>query len=265
MKVWQWLRDNSAALQGAAAVVVIVGGLIAVSTYLGRVTRPDIILRVSEGEHPVIYPRMWQWIQRVHEAVEALPKETEATPERRRLVALAREVQASEVPTMRRSTLEIVNQSDRAISGARLRFKPFVGLLPEFGLSATFMTGAEMERYLAQVRERELGPAADVLFPELPQIPPGGVVTLDMYSTQLVDVDISVPGATSRIIRVVKVDETWPIDWYLNPSKALLPLIGAIALAVIVTFLMIRRTRGRLGRTKRGHSTFSEPSRPARE
>src|SRR6266852_73029 len=47
MNPWQWVRDNSVALQGAAAIVVIIATAATVPAYLWRFYKPDVLVRVA--------------------------------------------------------------------------------------------------------------------------------------------------------------------------------------------------------------------------
>jgi hypothetical protein len=205
-RLWRWLQDNSRALEGAAAVILVLGGFVSVSTYLWRTLRPEIVVRITRSERVSLPPRTAEWVKSIVAAVETLPKEKEkeSTAARQRLDALAFQGKLREFPERTRTTLEILNQSNRVIPGVRVRFIGFLGLLPEFGFSATFLGDEEAQRYLAKIRDLNLNSARDVLLPALPELPPGGIATLEMYSGYFNEIDISAPGATAKFIDVVK-------------------------------------------------------------
>jgi len=49
-KIWEWIQENSSALQGVAAIVVVIGALIAIPSFIGKVLRPDVVVRINFDE-----------------------------------------------------------------------------------------------------------------------------------------------------------------------------------------------------------------------
>ena len=53
-RLWEWVRENSAALQGVAALVVIFGALFYIPQFITHLFRPDlsVIVRINNSTVP---------------------------------------------------------------------------------------------------------------------------------------------------------------------------------------------------------------------
>jgi hypothetical protein len=233
-----WISRNSGALEGLAAITVVVGALVAVPLYLSRALSADLIVTVQKFESTV--PRDFaQWSI---EAADVLRSEAGAS---RDTASPAARLSSSPVavrlrygvpPTIDRLSVTLANRSTRPIPGVRIRVTSLIGSLWGTGIAGTFLTDPEARAYIRQLDS--LHSSMEMALPELPPIPGGSALTLNLYGefSSGATASVAVPSASTKVRRVVSVQDSWLVDLSENHWKLWFHLffaLGLLALAAI--------------------------------
>lgn len=154
-RIWQWMQENSSALQGIASLVVVITGVIAIVSFLAPVLRPDLVVRVNV-DHSTIPPELIRFNKSVSDLftwdADAFK---EIKSQNRRLAELLADpvLKRLDAPSVEfdKARVEVINQSESVVSGLRLRFD---GVHSFWGLdiSGTFMREDEAEKFEAMLR-----------------------------------------------------------------------------------------------------------------
>lgn len=234
MKLWRWLAQNSSALQGAAAVLVLIGAFVAAPTVIWRSLKPDLVIQV-DPDQSTVPPHLLDWVRDVRseivEVLEDLPKvKKESWQKLRDLTASMSNEQLYGVgDNIARLHLEVRNQTDRVISGVRISLDHIYRIW-SISAKGTFLTNEETQNFIGKVKPTRS--TSRLVLPELPPLPPKNSLEVILYgSVEDADVEVSAQGATTKVERIVEVENTWLVDWYRNPYKAF-PLFLLLFLAL---------------------------------
>lgn len=237
MKLWRWLAQNSSALQGAAAVLVLISAFVAAPAVIWRSLKPDLVIEV-DPDQGTVPPELLEWVRDVQselvEALEDLPKvKKESWQKLRDLTASMSNERLAALygvgDTIARLRLEVRNQTDRVISGVRISLDHIYRIW-SISAKGTFLTNEETQNFIGKVKPARS--TSRLVLPELPPLPPRSSLEVILYgSVENADVEVSAQGATTKVERIVEVENTWLVDWYMNPYKAF-PLFLFLFLAL---------------------------------
>jgi hypothetical protein len=248
---WQWMGRNTKQLQGAAAVAIILGALAALPSFLSRIFRTDLQVRVAR--HKSTVPQdLLSWSQSagyqfVAAAAKAEAKALTDTDEWKKL-------SGSPVREKLRDGLfqgegisllevEIQNQSDHTVSGVRARADG-VGETWGATLSGTFLTPDEVAAF-----QNKIVPTgySTLVLPELPSLPPGGVLNIRLYVSDAAFAKpaIAVQNASVKMVESVEVDDSWLIWFYRMPGKGFIftPVLAYFGITILVWWIERWRER----------------------
>ncbi len=243
-RLWAWVSDNSAALQGLVALILVVSALLAMPSFVGKLFRPDVLLRYRAVETTI--PRdLSEWLNQIHREVSWRPSldlgeenadlaEILSNPVSKKLGDVGANVE--------KLVLELTNQSDAAVSGAKLRVE---GVLQLWGADAkgTFLTTPESTNLLDAVAK---GYSNDsVILSSLPTLPPDASLEVVLYGTinKHSEPTLNIVGHTSDVRKIQSVEESWFIELYQSPWKLLIWIPVPAYVAMILFFAYLRRLR----------------------
>lgn len=246
MNVWRWVARNSKALQGVAALVILLSSIVAVPTVIWRWLKPDLVLRV-DPDTSTIPPDLVEWIGDLSEVLEETIKDlpNREGGSRDKLVKLASFMTTERLSQLYGSSMlgrllvEVRNQTDHTVSGVRVSLNDVYGLW-RATVRGTFLTDQEAEVFLAKIKPFEKSDR--MVLPELPPLPARSVFQIVFYGkVEHAEPEISAQGATAKIERVVEVEDGWIVDWYRYPYKALPFFLFLFLLVLMVSYLVSLR------------------------
>ena len=173
---WNWMGRNTRQLQAAAAILVIVGSLAALPSFLSRIFRTDLLVRITDRS--TVPQDLLSWSQSagyefVSEAAKPGAGSVTDSVEWRKLAnsPTAEKVRKGffQRDGISMLVVEIQNQSDHTISGVHLRADG-VGETWGASLSGTFLTSDEGAAFTSKIVPSEY---STLVLPELPALPQG--------------------------------------------------------------------------------------------
>lgn len=247
-RIWEWIQENSTALQGVAALVVVIGALIAIQSYVSKAIRPDVVIRLNI-DVSTVPPDLIDFNKDVSRLFNLKGYEFEELKGSKRLLAdLLNNPVAKRLDTwgnpFDKARIEIINQSEDVISGLRLRLDNVFNYWG-FEISGTYLEPAEAAKFKDLFSEDVSNKT--IIFPELPTMPPNSSLEIIIYG----DIDSLNPSITavgqSYIIKnVVEVEDGFFIDIYENPYRYLAVAIGFTPLFLVVLSLIWAKVRKRV-------------------
>jgi hypothetical protein len=243
MALWKrisaWLNTYKNALEGAVALVTLLGLLVYMVKWVVHRSQPDLVAQVEVDEHAIpndlIMWANWAWFGRVQ------PSEPGhgGPAARSSLLELMYPHPSSGIE--KRFSLpqnsgvlriSVFNQTDQAIPNVRVRTDGIAEMW-DVEMGGSYLMNSEIQDYLSRV---PYGPSTSALaLPQLPPIPPGGSVNLALYGdvSGTARAELSVPNHTSQITRIVKLPDTRLLTYYREPYR-LGPLLILTVLPVLV-------------------------------
>lgn len=236
-----WFNGNSVALQGVAALVLIISAIYGAWVFSSKFFSPTITVRTNVDQ-------------------STLPKDLEVFAEdvasllyrkAPEILEFENNEQAIEVLqnpvvqkirdsyfSMDKATIEITNNSKNTVTGVRLRIE---NVLNAWGveIDGTFLDATEAEEFRKKIDDMNLGNT--VVLPELPSLQPNSSVFVFVYgSLGVIKPTLTSNGHRHKQINVVEVDEGYLIRLYNEPSLILI-LLPLLSLVVILLFEVSQR------------------------
>jgi hypothetical protein len=113
--------------------------------------------------------------------------------------------------------VEIQNQSDHTISGVRVRAD---GVRETWGvtISGTFLTPDEVAAFKSKIVPSDY---SALVLPEIPELPPGGVLNIQIYASDVAFAKPTIPAQSTSIkmVESVDVEHSWLIWLYRMPGR----------------------------------------------
>jgi hypothetical protein len=81
MRLWNWLSNNSSALQVAAAILVILGGLAAIPSLVLNSLKPDLVLQINP-DRSTVPDEIVPWMTDVVRELDTLPENSKEAPKK---------------------------------------------------------------------------------------------------------------------------------------------------------------------------------------
>ncbi|GEM_PF-4016012 len=265
-KLWEWIGRNSAALAGLATILSLVVGLMAVPRWF----KPDLVLQINADANTTP-PDLKKWMHDVADNLAKLASSLEARNEsEKRLQEFAKSPITTRLRGLQyslpfqgihRFRIDIRNQTDHAISGVRVRIDGIAEIW-DIQVEGSFLTNQEtrsfverMERSQRGITDADVMAFADevknawsrqeqvasgggtIVLPELPALPPNSNFGLIIYGLtflrpEFTRADISAPGVSTKVERIVKIEETWLLPFYRNPGGFTIVLL-VLVLSVV--------------------------------
>lgn len=233
-KIFEWFAKHSGALQGMAALVVIVGAIFGLQHYVA--SPPNILVKINIDDN-TIPPDLAEFNRDVSRLADLYNPDLDEA--RRKTQKLDQILSAPILKRLDSSSLkldkahvEIKNQSGHVISGIRIRFDDifdFWGL----NIAGTYLQESEAKKFMASVTNEANGDY--VVLPELPSIPPGASLELTLYGRlSSLKPSVTTSGDSYSIVRMVKVEDGALIRWYRDPFGLVLILIVLLPLSFLI-------------------------------
>ena len=231
--VGNWFSANSKALQGAAALAVLLATLMAGSRWLLRNYGSDLNVQVDWSGASIPLD-IADWTRAVIAPVDEVAEFHSSSDSRQpyvpgldNLVELARAPAAkllakkSFVDRIRRLNIMIHNNTNENVSGLRLR----VGDLPSFWrvfLAGEFLTTKEADDFYERVGDQK--DYSSVVLPDLPTLPANATLVVSVYGDgEFANVQLAAPGHSSRITKTIKIEDSWLLAPVTHHVRALPP------------------------------------------
>jgi hypothetical protein len=221
-----WFSKNSAALQGVAALTLILAASIPVLRWIVRSYRADVTVQL-DWSGSAIPPDLSEWTREIgtplQEVADSESKSGAQPPiwAMTRLIELAKsrtgELLSKQKLSDRSGCLNIViqNNSDEVVSNLRVRVSRFHSFWRAF-IAGQFLTKKETDDFNSKGGEENN--YSDVVLPELPPLPANGVVTVSVYGDgEFSDVDVSASGHSTRVSKTVRIQDSWFTSVLRNP------------------------------------------------
>ena len=171
-KLWKWAQENSVGLQGLAALVFIIGAVVAIPAVLWHSVQSDIVVRLNIDEDS-LPSEIKEWLRDASRLLIQMEEvEGMSDWERGRLSGVPTNVSkklSEGYNEFDKAKLDIVNQSNRVLTGIRLRldrvYRPW-----QARASAPFLSNEELQSFNTKLNSSYRGNS--IVFPELPALPP---------------------------------------------------------------------------------------------
>lgn len=246
--MWNWIQENSPALKGIAAILIILTTLSAIPIGIVKLLRPDIIVRVNNDKSTIPsdlikfnedISRLFEWdideFQKIKEGNKKLAAILD-NPVLKRL--------NNPNVTFDKARIEIINQSSNVISGLRIRVDRVFSLWG-FDIKGTFLQETEAEKYMSEFKD-ELKDHS-VVFPELPSLPPNSSIIISLFGNlELLEPTIMSAGHSYSLINIVEAEDGILIDFSNNPLKYIFLFIAIIPIILLVLGFIWTRVRKRV-------------------
>ncbi|MCG8094134.1 MAG: hypothetical protein JAZ17_11005 [Candidatus Thiodiazotropha endolucinida] len=245
MNAWNWLRENSAALQSVAALAVIISASFAGWSYVNRSYSPELTVRLNIDES-TIPEDLTNFTKEVVLFLEWDKDKLLGAEDNPRIDSILnssviKRIQASPL-TLDRAHIEVINNSEKIISGVRVRLDnihSFWGIEVE----GTFLDNAEASKFRDSLKDVHTNQS--VILPELPPLPPNSSLSLSVFgSIGILKPFVTTDGQRYTMIEVVEVENGQIIEWYQKPWLLLtwLPIfVGALYIFLVLGWAALRR------------------------
>ena len=253
----EWLGRNSKSLQGAAALCVIAGALLAGWRWVSQNYSSDLAVRVDWNQS-TIPPDVAKWTQQVSELPSAedlsASSSSNISPfflrELGRLLVSPTGKRLHEKlgigPDVGRLAIAIQNQTNETIPGIRIRVDRFRSFW-QVNLSGDLLTEKEVEDFYGRVGLQN--DSYTIVLPDLPPLPAHSLTVVSLYGDgAFSDVSLAAPGHTLKINKTFKVEDSWLFDIARRPLIYLLPIVSILAILGPFVFERVARlaVKGRL-------------------
>jgi hypothetical protein len=209
-QLFKWFKSHSDALQGIAALLIIIAAVATLPTLLISLTRPDIILRFSLNE-TTVPDDLRQWLKEfvhVFQLNEKMLIPGENVHQEFASILrnpVVKKIQES-MRTPNQLTVAIINQTSRPTSGLRLRLDN-VYTLWGVETEGDFLSPNEQRDIQNRIIEGYLD--RKVIISSLPDIPPNSSLKILLYG----DLEIAVPtlnvvGYSMVVRKIIEVEDS---------------------------------------------------------
>lgn len=243
---FRWIRRNSRVLTLAVSVLsALAAGIVWLYPKVGAIFRSDLTLTVERLESTTP-PDLVIWgrdaairIQRLHEDAA---EDTTGVLEPHGIDQLADAATAQRlqrwfggVEVLR---LDVRNNTSRTIDDVHLRLEG-VGPVWSLAASGTFLPQEQAADFVGKFRIPE-GFRSDVVFPELPPLPPRGELRLLLYALEAPrsEPQLTAPNTSVRIERIIRIRRGWIVGILEEPWR-LLGMLSNILIATSLVFLTL--------------------------
>jgi len=221
-RLWGWVQENSAALQGIAAIVFIIGVFITIPSFVTKALRPDLVVRVNIDDS-TIPPDMIQFNKDVSHLLNWDADTFQVIKEQNKKLADILDdpvLKRLDTPSLEfdKARVEVINQSNSVISGLRIRFDNVFSLWG-VDISGTFLGETEVDRFKAVLKDGIKGNS--IILPELPTIPPNSSIEIILFGNlDLLKPTITTVGHSFSVTEIVEVENGFLVGWYQKPIYA---------------------------------------------
>lgn len=225
-----WFSRYSRALQGAVALFILLGLLPTAWRWIARNFGSDLDVQV-DWNPGTIPPGLSGWVGQVSGDLSILSEFETNPPKNQPFIAgLDGLIELSHSPIQKLLlgspiapddgllNIRIHNNSNEAISNVRLRVADF---FPSWKvhLVGDFVTTTEAKGFYDKV-ETQSG-ASDVVLPDLPPLPPNGVMSVSLYGRgDFATVALSAPGRSYSVRNMTKIEDSTLVGIARHPFPA---------------------------------------------
>ena len=223
-----WFQKHSTALQGVAALSLILATAAGCLAWLYRTVGTDVAV-ISARDHSTIPPSLVVWVNQAHDLLRSTASATAASSSNGTEQHLKESLQGTPLGQRIAATgnidqdigalrLTLQNSSDHAVSGLRLRVDRLLGVW-DITAAGNFLTSEEISKFLSHV---EFSPSSrEVVLPELPTIPERSSLYITIYGgTDFAEVAISGGSSKTKMKEIIPMEDTWLLGMYRNPWAA---------------------------------------------
>jgi len=240
-RLWKWIGDNSPALQGIAALIIIFGVLLTLPNFISNYFRPDVIVRyqILESTMP---PDLGEWLSEIKSGLDSR-WETKITEENEGLASAIKSPVIKKIGygknNIEKFIITIMNQSDNVLSDANLRINNIYKFW-KADANGTFLSSSERAKLVDEMTKgyEDKGTSGNFLIlSNLPVLPPNTTLELILYGefNPHHSLTINVPGYVSDLREIRKVEDSWLIDIYQNPWR----YIGVLLVLIYILVMLI--------------------------
>jgi hypothetical protein len=235
-----WLSRNSKALQGAAALSVLLAAIVPVYRWIARSYGSDLAVEVDWNQSTVP-PDLSGWLESLSLPLSEIP-DLQAALGKNPTYGLGTVFAMADSPVAKRLRssrdflnvgllrIAIHNNANETVSNLRVRLTD-VQELWRVSLSGEFLTDKEAKDF-----DDRMGDQAgrfDVVLPDLPALPADATVSVLAYcDCEFSRIDVSAPEHSFKMGRTVKVKYSWFIGLAEHPFVVGLPIIWILVVSV---------------------------------
>lgn len=250
----EWFKNNSAALQGAAAVTVLLATVVSAAIWLYRNVGSDIVI-IKSTEGSSVPPALVDWVKTADALLLRLGYENGPEAEKMKTWEEMKSWQEMKASRFGREVakglrfnsstggvlhLTVRNTSDHSISGLRLRLDRLSGVW-DITAGGSFLTADELQSFLKRADFSSY--STEMVLPELPAIPEHSTLEISVYGgVEFAELSVSGAAARTTIKNIVCVEDNWFIFLYRTPGGFIwLALMLAFVGMSIATLIRLRR------------------------